>query len=277
MHPPQVNTYLSKFNKRETPKKLMIKYFYEIIHNNHYDFVLYSDASKSDTGVGCSVTTANNLISTSLIPPLCSVHTEELYSILQAFKHINRSNKKVAICTDSLASILSIKELFTEHPIEQDIHHSYHHLYSLNTTVTIIWIPSHIGIPGNELADQHAKTASTTATITSHIQICKDVKAEAKIIVRYIWQTHWSSTKTSLLSIQPVLSTPLNADSTGLSRQELSILRRLQIGHTKLTHSTDLLAKAASAHLLLNTFWLIVTNLAQEDDNIILNPSYKTS
>lgn len=196
--------------------------------------VIYTDASKTEVGVGCSITTVHGSIGTYKIPSICSVHTGELYAILQAFKHVQQlANTHIAICTDSLSSIHSIKNTFTNHPLVQDIHDIYQQLRRQNTTVTITWVPSHVGIIGNEKADCLAKEAASTATATVNLQLCNDLKASLKKIIRYNWQIHWSQIMCSLREIQPILNQFTCPD---LSRKNMAVIRRLRIGHTRLTH-----------------------------------------
>jgi len=47
--------------------------------------------------------------------------------------------------------VLRIRNLFTD----------YTHLSNSGKTIVLIWIPSHIGIRGNEYADEAAKSALT--------------------------------------------------------------------------------------------------------------------
>ncbi|XP_056647604.1 uncharacterized protein LOC130452381 [Diorhabda sublineata] len=231
---PKFNTSLMRYNKHATPKQLIINDFNDIIMNNHIDLVLYTDASKNETGVGCSVTTSQIAIKSSLIPSTCNVHTGELFSILQAINSISPPYKLVAICTDSLASILSIQNIFTEHPIVQSIHDSYQLISSQGIAVTLIWIPSHIGIEGNELADKQAKIAATY-TVTDNVIIGKDSKSQFKRKSRVTWQQHWDTINTSLRQIQRSIGNqPIIF--AGLSRQDLTAIRRVRIGHSRLTH-----------------------------------------
>lgn len=233
---PHINTSLTTLNKNETPNDLIKKTFLDIIYRNEYDLVLYTDASKNETGVGCAVTTLDSPVFSSTISSTCTVHTSELYSILQVFKHISAPNKNVCICTDSLASIHSIKDIYSDHPLIQNIHDSYQLSFSQNITVTILWTPSHIGIMGNELADQLAKRATTLNYYADNIQIASDLKQVMKHKIKSLWQNHWNSIPTKLQKIQPSLSHPYYIGASNLSRQDLAVLRRLRIGHTRFTH-----------------------------------------
>ncbi|KYB29518.1 hypothetical protein TcasGA2_TC032004 [Tribolium castaneum] len=85
-------------------------------YNNNYIF--YIDASKSDTVDAAYVT--NDTQQAFRLSPECSVNTAELYAILRALQSAeahHESNKSLAICTDSISSILNIQKLYPTNPI----------------------------------------------------------------------------------------------------------------------------------------------------------------
>lgn len=195
---------------------------------------MYTDASKSKDSVGCSVTTSRSIITQHRLPKICSIHTAELYGIHMALKSINDSNKMLTICTDSLSSIQSINNMYTQNPLVQSIHESCHNLASQGISVTIVWTPSHVGISGNEMADKAAKQALHGNLVEEHVQTKGDLKNSFKQIIVNKWQNIWTQSNTKLHQIQPQINThtlePMN-------RRDKIIIRRLRIGHTLITHS----------------------------------------
>jgi len=55
-----------------------------------------------------------------------------------------------------------------------------HHLHSNNYDVVFCWIPSHIGIAGNEKADQAAKSVLNLPNITSYPLPYSDITSSIK-------------------------------------------------------------------------------------------------
>lgn len=101
-----------------------------------------------------------------------------------------------------------------------------------------MWVPSYIGIPGNEKADEMANEAvtSTTSTIINKIPN-KDLTYEAHKRIIKTWPDHWDSIPASniLRNIKKTVSKwayPENA-----SRHEQIIINRSRIGHSHITHS----------------------------------------
>ena len=97
-----------------------------------------------------------------------------------------------------------------------------------------MWIPSHIDITGNELADELAKLALSSEKISKIKLPHTDIKHAIKQYTQSIWQEDWNKQEYNKLhSIKPKLQPrkPLH-----LSRRDSVVLTRLKIGHTPLTH-----------------------------------------
>ncbi|XP_072398263.1 uncharacterized protein [Diabrotica undecimpunctata] len=131
--------------------------FYEILHQCNSIKILYSDASKSEEGIGCVVTTTTTTVNLFRLFSNYSIYTAKLYGILQAVKSPLIDDKTVAIYTDSLPSMQSIRNVHSTHPRVQEIQSICNPLQTNVITVTMLWVPSHVGIPGNEKANQAAK------------------------------------------------------------------------------------------------------------------------
>ena len=73
---------------------------------------------------------------------------------------IRRSkHKKFVIFSNSLSSLLAIDNTHLETGYVLKFIKEYCHLVNSGKTIALCWIPSHIGISGNERADVAAKAA----------------------------------------------------------------------------------------------------------------------
>ncbi|XP_073973363.1 uncharacterized protein [Rhodnius prolixus] len=140
----------------------------------------------------------------------------------------------VAVCSDSISSLLSLQHIYCKHPIIQDIHTLLVNLRVEEINVCFIWIPGHSGIQGNIHADLAAKeAASMTANIERSMPV--DISRVAKEYVKRNWQRVWMSVTDNKLR---AIKEPVHAwDSAYRSiRREEVVVARLRIGHTRLTH-----------------------------------------
>src|SRR5687768_2073121 len=113
----------------------------------------------------------------------------------------------------------------------------------MGKVVSLFWLPSHVGIRGNEKADAAARAALSLPV--THFQIPHtDLKSKIDAHFIKVWQVRWNSVVFNKLKlIKPNLGFTKLA---GLHRQkDESTLHRIRIGHTYLMHSFLLKQEAA--------------------------------
>ena len=97
-----------------------------------------------------------------------------------------------------------------------------------------MYVPSHIGIRGNETVDTYAKSATDPSPLK--IITSDDIKSYFNQITYTNWQNFWASqTSNKLYELKKTVQPWKNLNH--LSRKEEVIITRLRIGHTKLTHN----------------------------------------
>ncbi|GFS26284.1 RNA-directed DNA polymerase from transposon X-element [Elysia marginata] len=107
---------------------------------------------------------------------------------------------------------------------------------ALRTKVVLVWIPSHVGIPGNEKVDELAKLALNKEVHDDKQVIWSDLKLKVNTHVEQLWQTDWDTeVDNKLHEIRPNLKERLYSDER-LNRKQETVVSRLRIGHSWITH-----------------------------------------
>ncbi|GFT03493.1 putative RNA-directed DNA polymerase from transposon X-element [Trichonephila clavipes] len=162
----------------------------------------------------------------------CSIFTAEAVAIYRALQLIDSTMpRKYCIYTDSM-SVLEALENYHDrcHPVVCTILDITSRLYSKGLDIVFCWLPSHVGIIGNEQADSAAKSATT------HLPLAVPLSDMKRVIMHHIfniWQESWSQQLDNKLhSVKPVIGAwPVMP----LRRTDVK-LTRLRIGHTRFTH-----------------------------------------
>ena len=141
---------------------------------------------------------------------------------------------KATIFTDS-KSVLQALEV-TNHPndIIAKIVQIWDEVSSKGYQIHLCWSPGHVGIAGNEDADKLAKDA-TIDGINTNLPIT--IQEFSSLIRRKQieeWQNLWHNAEAKLKTFKPKVA-PLRTLPVN-NRREETILRRLRIGHTRITH-----------------------------------------
>lgn len=249
-HIPNIDTSLSTYKKTEHSKMYLLTKFHQAISNHSPDSIIYTDASKDRNGTGCAVV-CDDTVKKYHLSSDCSIFSAELYAVLQAFKLASISpNNNITICTDSLSSILAINTLYSSNPLVNMIHGISTANNNQGKNIILMWVPSHIGIIGNEKADEAAKQAILDRTEVVNLQLHYDLTARFKKQILDLWQQHWATLKTKIHEVETTIKfTKLPS----ISRRSQIILRRLRIGHTRLTHGHLMKSENAPICQVCNT------------------------
>ena len=206
------------------------------MHSHNDSISIFTDGSKTDDGVGYAVITLQSPIIKRL-PYNFSIFSTELLAVLSAIIYIfnSPSGNKFTIYTDCQSILSVLRSTFSDHPIVSQIHDWLVLVTNRHKTVQFCWVPAHVGVHGNELADVAAKAATRLAHVSPVNIPLSDVKSQIGKFSREQWQRHWSSLASNLKlkSIRPSVSpwSHFRGD-----RRSNTILTRLRIGHTHLTH-----------------------------------------
>ena len=156
---PKVILDLARYPKTKTNPTIYQEEI-TIIKNNHPDHLyIYTDGSKNKSKVGCAAI-LNNTKQSKRLTNKASIYSAEITAIDLALDIItaNKHNKFI-IFTDSMSVLTALKNKKTVDPLTIKVLNRIHRISKENKNIILCWIPSHIGIQGNDKADSEAKKA----------------------------------------------------------------------------------------------------------------------
>ncbi|GFS90512.1 RNA-directed DNA polymerase from mobile element jockey [Nephila pilipes] len=192
---------------------------------------VYTDGSKGTGYVGCGVV-SNDIRHSYRLDSSCSVYTAEAVAIYCALKLVETSSsRKFVVYTDSRSILETLVHLDDRiHPIVVEIADVICQLYSRGYDIKFCWIPSHVGILGNEQADSAARSATNPLQFAVPFQ---DLRRHILNLIHQTWQESWNlQINNKLHSVKPIIG----EWSVFPVRRADVRLTRLRIGHTRFTH-----------------------------------------
>jgi len=236
--PESLDTHLNKKRKASTPKEIFLKEFLETKHKLKNYTLIYTDGSLSKEIIGYAITTESSTIKLGVLPEYSSVYAAEATAILDAIEISLKTRGKTCICTDSLSVVEGIKNIENSTYLISKIRSL---IINNFPKIKLLWVPSHMGIAGNEFADEAAKAATISPLIASaNINKFDRNRYLKSTLLNYVPQlinktsTWYQTTNVSHLNIAHYTKNPVFSK---LSRNEQTKLIRLRLGHIRLTHA----------------------------------------
>ncbi|GFS08827.1 RNA-directed DNA polymerase from transposon X-element [Elysia marginata] len=134
-----------------------------------------------------------------------TVFKAELEGISLALKYLKRKRiLRSVIDIDSLSPIQALKGKILKN---KTVAHIYNNIIMTPwTIIVLVWIPSHVGIPGNEKVDELAKLALNQEMHGDKQVIWSDLKLKVNTNLEHLWQTDWDTeVDNKLYEIRPNL------------------------------------------------------------------------
>ena len=238
---------LQNAKKDIPPHIIKMIYTHHIDTHIHSNFTAYTDGSKTEQGVAYAFTA-----SSPNKPPInksikmnkeTSVFSAELHAIQGALNAgIQAGADRLLIFTDSKSSIQTIVKPFNKNPIAAQIQKT---VRESSSKLKLCWVPSHVGIRGNEIADNLANRA-TNLPIEEENKLTRDeYKSKIKKKSKEIWLNRWKSPRQRPNKLREITDniSPL-PNSVCQDRRWERTLTRLRIGHSRLTHEHLMTATA---------------------------------
>ena len=233
---PTYNYYLATDKKAITDPMIFKNKFLEIKEKYYTHEEIYTDGSKDGKKVASAAILDGELYQFRL-PNNSSVFSAEIKAIDLALNHIEQDAYwRYIIYTDSLSAMKALEGEKTGNPLVVNLLEKLSRLCE-RADIVFCWLPSHIGISGNEEADKAAKDALSLEVLSFKVPY-NDFKPLINDFLRKVWQQSWSdpaNQHNKLFTIKPSLGEWLPGLRT--NRREEIIIARLRIGHSYITHS----------------------------------------
>lgn len=247
--PPNVDLELSGMPKEQTIAVAYRKEFDRIVGTRYQDRrIIYTDGSRtvnsgnganmSPITVGFAAVCPNVATRSGRLPPQSSIASAELRAIQAALEIALETTDDILIASDSLSMLLKIQN--TQYTTDLALDNLLNTLDSIqdnNRAVTLIWIPSHVGIAGNEMADNLAKTTAPEITNQDQPVRSNDLKNEMKRITMNESLAQWSCIEWTG-NAKPSMSR--QGYFEGWRRKDQVIMSRLRMRRTNITHAYKL-------------------------------------
>ena len=167
---------------------------------------VYTDSSRDGNYVACATFFPSNTVISMRSPDSASIFTAEVWAIIKALEQIKDSvASKYIIFTDSLSCLQALQYMKLEHPLIGMVLRKCVYLNFANKHITFCWVPSYVGIRGNEKADSAAKFVWNLPRVKVGVPNT-DFKNHINQYFLSTWQDDWNGAIANKLhSIKPVL------------------------------------------------------------------------
>ena len=161
---PTIDLHMQAYNHASNQTVILQAYLsHSHGHYAHHTHI-YTDGSKTTSRACCGMYVLQSGNKTSIgLNKYFSVLTAELYGIVTALYWIFSTKSRTSvIITDSLSTLQAIQNVsWKKNPLLNKACLLYSNLTSAEFTINMLWVPSHKGIVGNEIADRLAKLSTT--------------------------------------------------------------------------------------------------------------------
>ena len=158
--PPKILLDLVHLKNDRTDASIYQQLFLEI-RDKYRDYIpVYTNGSRDGNAVACATVLPPDTELSMILPDSASIFTAAIWAIITALEEIkNASVSRFIIFTDLLSCLEAFLYMKLEHPVIWMAIRKCVFLNIANKNIILCWVPSHVGIKGNEKADSAAMSA----------------------------------------------------------------------------------------------------------------------
>lgn len=217
--------------KDDLPNNIIRAKVRDFIDRGMFEKILFTDGSRKDNSTSYAVVSESDIIYQENADNLLSIYTAEAAAILSAVEFLDDfPQKKCLIVSDSKSVV---DTLF--HPLKKKKNEIINRiLINLTVNISILWVPSHVGIVGNEKADEAADIAHNIEMPPRNLLTAKDLLTQMGKYLKNREKIKWNRNANNKLLAN--LRIPFCPAPVMLNKYQQKIINRLRVGHTNLTH-----------------------------------------
>ena len=236
-----------KEQKKSDVLPIALKVMYQGVIDDHQDSHtdhIYTDGSVNpiDGRSGSAITLIRNGIINVDHEVGIRIHNwasstqTELVAILLALSKVKQTGRNAVIFSDSMAALSSLTSDNSVYPnLIQKARKKIKQIIEKGNMIKFVWIPAHVGIKGNERADNIAKNATSNDTIA--ISLGRSIKQIKSIIKQKNKDDEWQArnnengSRSNEYYDKVALNQPFVYGSKGGDRRKESVIARLRLGY----------------------------------------------
>ena len=164
-----------------------------------------------------------------------SVYTTELLAIIWAMQWVEEVRPgPVVICSDSASVLMTLRErgLGARSDLMVELLTLMHRIEQAGELVGFLWVPAHVGIEGNELADGAAKRTLRREKVDVKVRLgLTECRSIIKRNIMAVWQEEWDREKKGRHYYSLQKSVTRSQCFLGKERRHTVMMTRLRLGH----------------------------------------------
>lgn len=222
-------------------------------------YIIFTDGSKNSVGNGAAFydpnkpASSNSLNCFKIVENVC-IMSLELTAISQAITYLQTiAHRRVVICTDSKSALFHLARCASGGrgvPIAYEILAKVVEMQDSGSEIILQWVPSHVGLRGNEEADILAKRASLEGKEINILPDFGEALHKYKIKCHCQWKEYFDKrSREKGIWYKSIQCEPPRIPwfyNTNLNRNNIVLAHRLRTGHIPLNKYGFLMKKVNS-------------------------------